>query len=60
MPLSLREIDTEKDFPHLSRCMFESYEDPPQKFFHVFFPIHKEGQEAQKAAIKEGAARLHT
>jgi hypothetical protein len=58
MALKLQEIDPEKDFPGLARCMFETYEDPPQKFFHIFFPIHGTGDEAREAAIKEAADRL--
>ncbi|KAI0433181.1 acyl-CoA N-acyltransferase [Xylaria sp. FL1042] len=58
MALVLQEIDPEKDFPALARCLFESYEDPPQKFFHVFFPIHGTGDEAREDAIKEAADRL--
>ncbi|KAK5625796.1 hypothetical protein RRF57_001512 [Xylaria bambusicola] len=58
MALKLQEIDPEKDFPALARCLFESYEDPPQKFFHVFFPIHGTGSEAREEAIKEAADRL--
>ncbi|KAI1305092.1 acyl-CoA N-acyltransferase [Xylaria venustula] len=58
MALVLQEIDPEKDFPALARCLFESYEDPPQNFFHVFFPIHGNGHEAREAAIEEAADRL--
>lgn len=58
MPLELKEIDPEVDFPALARCMFESYEDPPQKFFHVFFPTHGNSNEAREAAIDEAATRL--
>jgi hypothetical protein len=58
MPLTLQEIDPDNDFPELARCLFESYEDPPQKFFHVFFPIHGDGAEAREEAIKEAADRL--
>ncbi|KAI1361536.1 acyl-CoA N-acyltransferase [Xylaria arbuscula] len=58
MALKLQEIDPEKDFPELARCLFESYEDPPQNFFHVFFPIHGTGAEAREEAIKEAADRL--
>ncbi|TGJ78981.1 hypothetical protein E0Z10_g9780 [Xylaria hypoxylon] len=58
MALKLQEIDPENDFPALAKCLFESYEDPPQKFFHVFFPIHGTGDEARKEAIKEAADRL--
>ncbi|KAI3390600.1 hypothetical protein diail_9101 [Diaporthe ilicicola] len=58
MSLQLQEIDQEVDFPALARCMFESYEDPPQKFFHVFFPTHGTGNEAREAAIDEAATRL--
>lgn len=58
MPLELQEINPEADFPDLARCMFESYEDPPQKFFHVFFPTHGSGDKAREAAIDEAATRL--
>ncbi|RYP19388.1 hypothetical protein DL765_003361 [Monosporascus sp. GIB2] len=58
MVLELRDIDPEVDFPALARCLLEAYEDPPQKFLHVFFPIHGPGAEAREAAIQEGAARL--
>ncbi|KAI0457284.1 acyl-CoA N-acyltransferase [Xylaria acuta] len=58
MPLELQEIDPEVDFAALSRCLFESYEDPPQKFFHIFFPIHGTGYERREEAIKEAAERL--
>ncbi|RYO78152.1 hypothetical protein DL766_009344 [Monosporascus sp. MC13-8B] len=60
MPLELQELDQDKDFPAIARCMFESYEDPPQKFFHVFFPTHGEGADARGAAIDEAATRLKT
>ncbi|KAI8630811.1 acyl-CoA N-acyltransferase [Xylariaceae sp. FL1651] len=58
MTLDLQVIDPEVDFPALARCLFESYENPPQKFFHVFFPIHGTGDEAREEAIEEAAARL--
>jgi hypothetical protein len=58
MALKLQDIDPKRDFPALVRCMFESYEDPPQKFFHVFFPIHGMGHEARETAIQECVERL--
>ncbi|KAI2631806.1 acyl-CoA N-acyltransferase [Hypoxylon sp. NC1633] len=58
MALKLQEIDAECDFPALARCLFESYEKPHQKFFHVFFPIHGAGEEARNEAISEAASRL--
>lgn len=59
MTLDLLEIDPETDFPALVRCLFESYEDPAQPFFHVFFPIHGDGgSDAREAAIAEAADRL--
>lgn len=58
MPLQLQEIDKDTDFPALARCLFEAHEDPPQKFFHVFFPILGSNTEAREAAINEGAERL--
>ncbi|KAJ8119861.1 hypothetical protein ONZ43_g3281 [Nemania bipapillata] len=39
MPLELREVDTAVDFPALAKCLYESYEDPLQQFFYVWFPI---------------------
>ncbi|KAI0173196.1 acyl-CoA N-acyltransferase [Hypoxylon sp. FL1284] len=58
MALKLQEINADVDFPALARCLFESYEDPPQRFFHVFFPIHGSGEQAREDAIKEAADRL--
>lgn len=58
MSLELQDIDPEVDFPALARCMLEAYEDPPQKFLHIFFPVHGPGAEAREAAIEEAAARL--
>ncbi|KAI0444452.1 acyl-CoA N-acyltransferase [Xylaria telfairii] len=58
MPLERQEIDTEVDFPVLARCLFESYEYPPQNFFHIFFPIHGPGHEHREEAIREAAERL--
>lgn len=58
MPLELQETNTETDFPALARCLFDTYEDPPQKFFHVFFPIHGSDDEAREAATDEAATRL--
>lgn len=58
MVLKLQEIDPEADFCAISRCLFESHEDPPQKFFHLWFPIHGNDEQARENAIEEGAARL--
>lgn len=58
MALKLQEIDPETDFHELSRCLFEAHEDPLQKFFHLWFPIHGSGEQARESAIKEGATRL--
>jgi hypothetical protein len=58
MTLELQEIDADIDFPALARCLFESHEDPPQKFFHIFFPIHGTSNEAREVAIDEAATRL--
>ncbi|KAI5927291.1 hypothetical protein F4810DRAFT_706661 [Camillea tinctor] len=58
MTLHLQEINVDNDFPALARCMFESYEDPPQKFFHIFFPTHGTNAEAREEAIAEAADRL--
>ncbi|KJZ76460.1 hypothetical protein HIM_04189 [Hirsutella minnesotensis 3608] len=60
MPLTLQEIDPETGFPSLAKCMFEMYEDPLQKRFRIYFPIHGTGPEAREAAAQEGAARLKT
>ncbi|KAK9776460.1 putative N-acetyltransferase domain-containing protein [Seiridium cardinale] len=58
MPLELQEVDSETDFPSLARCLFESYEKPPQRFFHVFFPIHGTTEGDREEAIYEAAVRL--
>ncbi|RWA11667.1 hypothetical protein EKO27_g3424 [Xylaria grammica] len=58
MTFKIQDIDPEVDFPALTRCFFESYEDPPQKFFHVFFPTHGTGIEAREEALIEASERL--
>ncbi|KAI0202608.1 acyl-CoA N-acyltransferase [Astrocystis sublimbata] len=59
MPLELHAFDPSVDFPALARCMFEAYEDPPQSFFHVFFPTHGSGSPSDREiAIDECAERL--
>lgn len=58
MVLKLQEIDPEVDFYAISRCLFESHEDPPQKFFHLWFPIHGNDEQSREKAIEEGATRL--
>lgn len=58
MGLKLQDIDPEADFNAISRCLFESHEDPPQKFFHLWFPIHGNDEQAREKAIEEGAIRL--
>jgi GNAT superfamily N-acetyltransferase len=58
MPLELREIDTEVDFPALAKCLYESYEDPLQQFFYVWFPIFGDGEAARKESLDEAATRL--
>lgn len=58
MVLKLQDVDAETDFHAISRCLFESHEDPPQKFFHLWFPIHGDDSQAREDAIEEGAIRL--
>lgn len=58
MGLKLQGIDPEADFYAISTCLFESHEDPPQKFFHLWFPIHGNDEQARENAIEEGAIRL--
>ncbi|KAJ8130094.1 hypothetical protein O1611_g3534 [Lasiodiplodia mahajangana] len=58
MPLELHEIDPEVDFPALARCLYESYEDPLQKFFYVWFPIFGDTETAREDSIDEAAERL--
>jgi hypothetical protein len=60
MPFELREANLPQDFPAFARLMFEVYEDPPQGFFHTFFPIHGEGEKAREEAIAEAATRLES
>ncbi|KAI0006497.1 hypothetical protein F4779DRAFT_629779 [Xylariaceae sp. FL0662B] len=60
MVLELREVNPGTDFPGLARCLFDSYEDPPQEFFHAWFPIHGNGHEHREEAIAEAATRLHS
>ena len=60
MGLELLEADTATDFPAIARSMFDSYEDPPQPFFHAFFPIHGDTHDAREEGIAECATRLHS
>lgn len=60
MPYELQMIDPACDFPALARCLFESHESPKQDFFHVWFPIHGDGEEAREESIREAADRLAT
>ncbi|KAI1424923.1 acyl-CoA N-acyltransferase [Xylaria sp. FL1777] len=59
MALLLSDIDPDVDFPALTRCVLEAYEDPPQSFVYMFFqPMHGTGAVSREAAIEEAAARL--
>ncbi|KAI1264050.1 acyl-CoA N-acyltransferase [Xylariaceae sp. FL1019] len=58
MPLELQEIDVKKDFPTLAKCLYESYEEPLQRFFHVWFPIFGSDQKARQDSLDEAAKRL--
>ncbi|OTA99838.1 hypothetical protein M426DRAFT_16069 [Hypoxylon sp. CI-4A] len=60
MGFELLEIDAATDFPAIARSMFKSYEKPHQKFFHAFFPIHGDTDEAREEAIAECATRLES
>ncbi|RYP59783.1 hypothetical protein DL769_008401 [Monosporascus sp. CRB-8-3] len=60
MGFELYEVDPATDFPAIARSMFDSYEDPPQPFFHAFFPIHGDTRDAREEAIAECATRLHS
>ena len=60
MGLELLEADTATDFPAIASSMFDSYEDPPQPFFHAFFPIHGDTHDAREEGIAECATRLHS
>lgn len=58
MELTISEINPDVDFPAIARCLFESHEHPPQEFFHLWFPIHGDDEQAREAAINEAATRL--
>ncbi|KAF3020623.1 hypothetical protein E8E14_011680 [Neopestalotiopsis sp. 37M] len=58
MALKLQDIDPEVDFPAIAKCLAEAYEDPPQPFLHIWFPIDASSDEAREASIQEGAERL--
>ncbi|MCJ1310492.1 hypothetical protein MMC25_004156 [Agyrium rufum] len=45
-------------FPALIKCMWESYEDPPQSLFHLFCPILGIGCGARARAIEESTKRM--
>lgn len=58
MPLELRDVDRDTNFSALARCLFEGYEDPPQPFFHAWFPIFGPSLQDREASLTEAANRL--
>ncbi|KAK5631816.1 hypothetical protein RRF57_007530 [Xylaria bambusicola] len=59
MPLLLKEVDPEVDFPSLARCVLEAYEEPLQSFIYLFFaPMHGSNARSREVAIDEAAERL--
>ncbi|KAF7330147.1 putative gnat family protein [Mycena sanguinolenta] len=57
MPLELREIDADADFPALYDCYMASYGEPMQPFIKLFFPTLGK-PEPPKDEYDEGVARL--
>ncbi|KAI1120829.1 hypothetical protein F5Y10DRAFT_257622 [Nemania abortiva] len=58
MPLELRELDPKVDFPALTKCLAESYDNPVQKFVNVYFAPRGEGKAAEEDRLKEAANRF--
>lgn len=54
MPFKLEEVDLAADFDELVACEWESFENPPQTFFRLYFPILGTGPDAHAEAIKDG------
>ncbi|KAI1109205.1 hypothetical protein F5Y14DRAFT_458482 [Nemania sp. NC0429] len=58
MPLELSEIDAAVDFPALTRCLLESYNDPVQSFVNVYLSPRGENESANEERVKEAANRF--
>jgi hypothetical protein len=58
MPLQLVDLDTQRDWSELAQAMLESYEEPKQSLYDLFFPVLGKGPGARDAALKDHAARL--
>ncbi|KAI1325443.1 hypothetical protein F5Y16DRAFT_264754 [Xylariaceae sp. FL0255] len=58
MPLEVREIDPDKDFPALLEALIESYETPNQGALHAFLIHPGEGEEGRRKRLDEAATRF--
>lgn len=53
MTFKLEEIDVTEDFTELIECEWNSYENPFQTFFRLFWPIIGDGPNAREDSLKE-------
>ncbi|KAI3331302.1 hypothetical protein F4824DRAFT_476188 [Ustulina deusta] len=58
MPLELSEVDAKVDFSALTKCLFESYDDPVQSFVDVYFAPRGENETAREERLKEATNRF--
>ncbi|TGJ81244.1 hypothetical protein E0Z10_g7523 [Xylaria hypoxylon] len=58
MPLELSKLDAEVDFPALTKCLFESYDNPLQNFVNVYFAPRGEDETAHEERLKEASNRF--
>lgn len=54
---SVLDINSDTDFPAITKCLFQSHEHSPHKFFNLV-PVHVNYIHDREEAIKEAAKRL--
>lgn len=57
MPLRLETVTDENDIYELTACQCLSFDNPPQPFHSVFFPVLGHGPDAREEAVREFALR---
>jgi hypothetical protein len=58
MSFQISEITSDADFGELVEVEFVSFENPPNAFRNLFYPILGTGPDARQIAINEAAARI--
>jgi hypothetical protein len=57
MPLRLEKVTNETDFDSLIRVQWQSFDNPPQPFFSIFFPVLGPEPNARAESIRESTVR---